>query len=133
MGHSNPSQLYLDNPDPAHRRFRDSHSFSGFYLDYVALNPPPLGLVSTISQDPPELNWIYVDKNTLELKYGNKTQSLTNIVGPWDWNDDMGALTLEGWEGFVAVEESTGVWALYFDNNDDHLGICESQRFWSVA
>lgn len=27
----------------------------------------------------------------------------------------------EGWEGFLAVEEKAGTWALYFDREDDGL------------
>jgi hypothetical protein len=30
-------------------------------------------------------------------------------------------MTLEGWEGFVVVEEQPGSWALYFDRDDDGL------------
>lgn len=82
---------------------------------------PTRGLVSTISVDPPLLNWIYVDKNTLELKYGNRTQSREHIVGPWDWTEDEAGLTLEDWEGFVAVEEKDGEWAIYFDRDDNSL------------
>jgi len=115
-------QLYLDHPDPAHRRFHDGHPFAGFYLEYPSeVKPAPLGLVSTISQDPPELNWIYVNKNTLEIKYGNKSQSLPHIVAPWDWTEDRQGLTLEGWEGFVALEETSGTWVLCYDREDDHL------------
>jgi hypothetical protein len=77
--------------------------------------------VSTISKEPPELNWIYVDKNTLELKYGNKTQSLPHIFAPWDWTEHRQGLTLEGWEGCVALEEISGNWVLCYDRNDDHL------------
>jgi len=113
-------KLYLDDPDPAHRRFRDGHPFSGFYIEYP-IDHKPLALVSTIKQDPPELNWIYVDKNTLEIKYGNKTQSLPHIFAPWDWTDDTVGVTLDGWEGFVALEESSGTWALYYDRDDDLL------------
>lgn len=87
-----------------------------------------MGLVSTISKDPPELNWIYVDSQTLELKYGNKTQSIDHIPGPWDWTDDQAALLLDGWEGFVALEESPGVWAVCFDRDDDHLRRIRNNR-----
>lgn len=87
----------------------------------MPINPPPRGLVSTISQDPPELNWIYADSNTLELKYGNKTASINHIVGPWDWTDGQEALTLDSWEGFVAMEESPGVWVVCFDKDEDYL------------
>lgn len=78
------------------------------------------------------LNWIYVDKETLELKYGNRTQSREHLVGPWDWTkdgedgDDEGeaggdGLVFEGWEGFVLVEEEEGVWGVRFDRRDDGL------------
>jgi len=30
-------------------------------------------------------------------------------------------LNLDGWEGFTVVEEEEGVWALYFDWDDDGL------------
>jgi hypothetical protein len=30
-------------------------------------------------------------------------------------------MTLEGWEGFMAVKEAPKVWALYFDIDDDGL------------
>jgi hypothetical protein len=80
-----------------------------------------MGLVSTISKDPPELNWIYADLDTLELKYGNKTASKDNIHGPWDWTEDQKALVLDDWEGFVVLEESPGVWSIHYDEDDDHL------------
>jgi hypothetical protein len=114
-------QLYLDEIDPASRKLSDGHPFAGFYIDYVPKTPPPRGLVSTISQDPPELNWIYADTTTWELKYGNKTASINHIVGPWDWTDGQEALTLEGWEGFVAMEESEGVWVVCYDKDENYL------------
>ncbi|OCL02029.1 hypothetical protein AOQ84DRAFT_305507 [Glonium stellatum] len=103
------------------------HAFAGFYIQYPDedRNPCERGLVSTISDDPPMLNWIYVDKTTLELKYGNRSASIQHIVGEWDWTEDEAGLTLEGWEGFVTVEEEEqdGLrWALYFDRDDDKLG-----------
>ena len=55
------------------------------------------------------------------MAYGNKTKSINNIYGPWDWTSSQDALTLEGWEGFVAVEESPGVFYIAYDQNDDHL------------
>lgn len=30
-------------------------------------------------------------------------------------------MMFEGWEGFLAVEEKAGTWALYFDREDDGL------------
>jgi hypothetical protein len=104
------------------------HPFTGFYIMYPDddRSPPERGLVSTISNDPPMLNWIFCDKNTLELKYGNRTGSIQHIVGPWDWTEDEAGIMLEHWEGFVAVEEEEredGLkWAVYYDKYDDDLG-----------
>ena len=85
--------------------------------------PPPFrGLVSTISSTPrPSLNWIYIDKYSFELRYGSRAQANGHILGPWDWTDDEVGLTMEGWEGFVAVEEEKGVWAVHYDRDDDRL------------
>ncbi|OCK75656.1 hypothetical protein K432DRAFT_308023 [Lepidopterella palustris CBS 459.81] len=108
------------------------HPFAGFYIQYPDdnRNPPERGLVSTISDDPPMLNWIYMDRTTQELRYGNRTASIAHVVGAWDWTDDEAGLVLEGRELFVAVdegeagmEERSGLrWALYFDRYDDKLG-----------
>lgn len=82
-----------------------------------------------VSDAPPMMNWIYVDKNTMELKYGNRTQSIEHHVGPWDWTDDQCGLTLESWEGFSAVEEEDGVWAVYYDRKDNGLkGVVDSSK-----
>ncbi|KAJ7856332.1 hypothetical protein B0H13DRAFT_2576839, partial [Mycena leptocephala] len=102
-------RLYLDDSHPAHRTFEDSHPFCGFYLDFP-VGDKSMGLVSTIVDDPPELNWIYADFDPLELKYGHKSASQDNIHGPWDWTDDQKALVLDDWKEFVVLEESPGVW-----------------------
>ena len=117
-----PASSKNDEPSP--------HPFTGFYIMYPDddRDPPERGLVSTISNDPPMLNWIYVDKDTLELKYGNRTQSIEHTVGPWDWtaDEDGSGVTLDDWEGFVAVKEHEmpdGLrWALYYDRWDDDFG-----------
>lgn len=104
------------------------HPFTGFYIMYPDddRSPPERGLVSTISVDPPMLNWIYVDKDKLELRYGNRTASIQHVIGPWDWTEDESGVILEDWEGWVAVEEEEredGLkWALYYDRYDDDLG-----------
>lgn len=103
-------------------RSKPAYTLKAFYIQYPDQErEPTLGLVSQVSDDPPMLNWIYADKNTLELKYGNKTQSREHVVGPWDWTDDEAGLTLEGWEGLVAVQEDDGEWAVYYDRDDDRL------------
>jgi hypothetical protein len=90
-------------------------------------DPPQRGLVSTISVDPPMLNWLYADAATLELRYGNRTQSIAHVIGPWDWTEDEEGVTLDGWEGFATVDEGGGRadglrWALYYDRYDDDFG-----------
>ncbi|KAF1952965.1 hypothetical protein CC80DRAFT_551973 [Byssothecium circinans] len=113
------------------------HAFAGFYIQYPdeARSPPERGLVSTVSDDPPVLNWIYCDRETYELKYGNRTASISQKVGEWDWTDDELRLTFDGWEGFVAIDEWDGAdednstpwgreglrWAVYYDVDDNGL------------
>ena len=105
------------------------HTFEGFYISYPDPDrpqPPPLGLVSSIASDPPTLNWIYVDKNTREVKYGNRTQSRAHIVGSWGWDageeGGPGGLTLEGEEGAVAVETEDG-WEVRWEDENGEVGV----------
>ena len=72
-------------------------------------------------EEQPILNWIYVDKETYEVKYGVRVNAQPNITGPFDCTRQDRRLLLEGWEGFVAVEEDAGLWALYFDRDDNGL------------
>lgn len=106
-----------------------SHPFQGFYIEYPDPERPrplPLGLVSTISRDPPMLNWIYVDINTREVKHGNRTQSRVHTVGSWGWDageeGGAGGLTLEGAEGAVAVEADDG-WEIRWEDEDGNIGV----------
>ena len=82
-------------------------------------SPSGEGLVSTISHEPPILNWVYVDSKTHEVKYGTRAEveEAEGLPGPWDVTAGIGTdrgtgllgggrrVTFEGWEGFVAVEE----------------------------
>ncbi|KAK4941028.1 hypothetical protein LTR10_018948 [Elasticomyces elasticus] len=104
-----------------------------FYIEYPdnERNPAPLGLVSQVQDDPPLLNWIYVDKNTMELKYGNKSASIEHHVGPWDWTADEVGITFEKKrKRFIAVENpKTYKWQVYYDmNNDGLIGFVPQQR-----
>lgn len=119
-------KLYIE---PRHSVSGTGHVFEGFYIEYPDPERPrplPLGLVSTISKDPPMLNWIYVDKHTGEVKYGNRTQSRAHIVGSWGWDageeGGAGGLTLEGREGAVAVEADDG-WEIRWEDDDGKLGV----------
>ena len=108
------------------------YPFAGFYIHYPN-DDKPLGLVSMVSDDPPMMNWIYVDKATLEVKYGNRTASLPHIVGEWDWTDDELGLTLEGHERFVAIEEARNVWAVYFDRTGELSGLPKDKRTLDIS
>jgi len=116
-------------PDDEHPDGRpEDHPFAGYFLPYPDKNwgRKGEGFVSTISDDPPQLNWIYVDKDTCEVKYGDRAESEPHIVGPWDVTKVDKRVTLEGWEGFMAVRYGPGEWALYFDIDDNGLkGVLE--------
>ncbi|OJD19596.1 hypothetical protein AJ78_00453 [Emergomyces pasteurianus Ep9510] len=129
------SKLYIDSPTRGSCSI-PSHTAEAFYISYPDdEREPTLGLVSTVSVDPPMLNWIYVDKDTFELKYGNRTQSREHLVGPWDWTEDQIGVTVQDIEGFVAVEEEEGVWAVYFDARGDGLrwGIGRRKRVVEIS
>jgi hypothetical protein len=127
-----PKDPKTNKPLPLSGDAKPSHPFAGFYMDFTQkINADPMferlnktrvrGLVSTISKNPPTLNWIYVDRRTMELRYGSREQAEGNLLGPFGWTDDETGLTLEHWEGFVAVEERKDVWAVYYDREDDGL------------
>ncbi|KPI42924.1 uncharacterized protein AB675_2069 [Cyphellophora attinorum] len=116
-------RVYL-GPTEATNPSRDGYVAEAFYIEYPdsERNPVPLGLVSQTRAEPPLLNWIYVDKETAELKYGNKTQSIEHMVGPWDWTKDESRITFTKKQLFIAVEDPRSkVWQLYYDIDDDGL------------
>ena len=85
-----------------------------------------MGLVSQVQDDPPLLNWIYIDKDTMEVKYGNRSTSIDHNIGPWDWSEDEKQVIFDDIEAafvnaFYAVERMPGKWQLYFDMRGDQL------------
>jgi hypothetical protein len=66
------------------------------------------------------MNWIYVDKDTYEIKFGTRQFSEGQLTGPWDCTRQDRRMMFSGWEGFVAVQEGD-FWALYFDRDGDRL------------
>jgi hypothetical protein len=118
-------KVYLDMVDPAERQI-PSFTALAFYIEYPELDETKhldrgLGLPTYVCANPPLLNWIYADKDTHELRYGNRTQSVEHTVGPWDWTEDEKTLLLEEKNAFYAVEEEEGQWALYYDRDGDEL------------
>ncbi|KAJ5925883.1 hypothetical protein N7454_007393 [Penicillium verhagenii] len=131
-------KVYLDDPDPR-KRAMPSFTSLAFYIEYPELEETKdldrgLGLPTYVSANPPLLNWIYADFETHELKYGNRSQSVEHVVGPWNWTEDEITITLEESAGFVAVEEEEGEWALYFDRDGDELAeVLEEQGMLDCA
>jgi hypothetical protein len=84
-----------------------NHPFTSHFPPYPEQNwcRKGEGLVSPISDDPPQLNWIFVDQESHEVRYGTKLEAQGHIVGPWHCTRIDKRVTLEGWEGFMAVEE----------------------------
>lgn len=123
------NKLWVDTTGQAQRE--DLHAFSGYFLKYPSKEElwreqgyaKGEGMVTTISDAPPFLNWVFVDKKTHEVKYGVRKDAEPQYVGPWDVTKADRRLMFQGWEGFVAVEETegSGLWALYFDVKDDGL------------
>lgn len=113
------------------------HPFKGFWIGYpddtVAPEDQVRGLVSLSSVDPPAMGWLYVDTETLELKYGNRSTSLPHWHGPWDMTEDNDGVTFLGEELFVAVEESKGNWALYYDKHEDGRGLPKGKATLPVS
>lgn len=113
----------------------EDHLFAGYYLPFPEHDwgRRGEGFVSTISDDPPQLNWIYVDKDTYEVKYGLRAVAEQHIVGPWDVTKIDRRVTLEGWEGFIAVKYGEADWALYFDRDEDGLKYILGPEFKRVS
>jgi hypothetical protein len=99
------------------------HPFSGYYLPYPDSNFE--GLVSTISDNPPQLNWIYLDPESLQIWHGLRVETEKGLPGPWGARvcaDGEIRFLWDRWEGFMAVEtEEQGLWALCFDRHDNGL------------
>lgn len=67
------------------------------------------------------MNWVYIDKDTYEVKYGVRANAQSNLTGPFDCTRQDRRLTFDGWEGWCAVEEFPTLWALYYDVDDNGL------------
>ncbi|RYO67573.1 hypothetical protein AA0113_g4507 [Alternaria arborescens] len=118
------NKLYLNVPsDEFPDGHPEDHPFAGYFLPFPDQDwgRQGEGMVSTISDDPPQLNWIYVDRDTCEVKHGDRVASEPQIVGPWDVTRMDRRVTFMGWEGFMAVQYGPGEWALYFDVDDNGL------------
>ncbi|KAF2648727.1 hypothetical protein K491DRAFT_574474, partial [Lophiostoma macrostomum CBS 122681] len=110
-------KLWIDTGTSDGRPY--GHPYAGYYLPYPDVKYE--GLVTTITDEAPIMNWVYVDKDTYEVKYGVRVNAQPNFTGPFDCTRQDRRLTFDGWEGWCAVEEFPTLWALYFDKDDDGL------------
>jgi hypothetical protein len=100
-GWKGDKQLYADHPEHPVR----GHRFDGYYFTYPG-EDGHRGVVSTIADDPPLLNWIFVDAATRAVRFGSRKDSVGHVVGPWGWSGDERLLALHGSpEGFILVRE----------------------------
>ena len=115
-----------------------SFPFTGFYVSYPDPDrtPAQLGLVSFVSSDPPALNWIYIDKSTRNLRFGNRTQSIAHDVGSWGFESGeeggAGGLTFDGTEGAAAVETDEG-WEIRWEDQQGNFGDVRGKRVLNVS
>ncbi|KAH7270820.1 uncharacterized protein BKA55DRAFT_533403 [Fusarium redolens] len=108
-------KMYLNLSDAPVQGYR----FLGWYFKYPS-EEGHLGLVSMVSDDPPALNWIFVDKDTHMVTFGGKKDTIGHVIGPWGWTADERFLTLQGdHDSFVAVRDEDGKWAVYWDPEGD--------------
>ncbi|OCK77803.1 hypothetical protein K432DRAFT_258955, partial [Lepidopterella palustris CBS 459.81] len=117
------NKLYVEIALDDGEEIEPGHPFAGYFLPFPEQNwgRKGEGLVSTISDDPPQLNWVYMDADTNEIKYGLRVDAEPHIVGPWNCTMVEKRLTLLDWEGFMVVKEADGLWQLYFDADDNGL------------
>lgn len=103
-----------------HRSEGDLHPFTGYFLPYP--DTAYDGLVTTINREN-MLNWVYVDKSSYALKYGVRADAQPHLTVPMKLihAGDEDRLTFNKFEGFLAVEEESGNWALRFDKEDNGL------------
>lgn len=123
------NKLYIDT-EFSRLGMNMAHPFTGYFLPYPSRQDDwkragfrhGEGMVTTIN-DENFLNWVYLNSETYEVKYGVRAEAEPHHVGPWDCTPVDHRLTFEGWECFVAVEEEedSDLWALYCDRDDDGL------------
>ncbi|KAJ4300618.1 hypothetical protein N0V88_003302 [Collariella sp. IMI 366227] len=106
--------LWIDHPGFP----MPGHKFLGYHFPYPG-EEGHLGMVSTIADDPPMLNWIFVDKDTRMVRHGGRQDTLGgHTIGPWYWSPDEQWLTLEGDPyKFVAVQMENKKWAIAWDKD----------------
>ncbi|KAL1874614.1 hypothetical protein Plec18167_005846 [Paecilomyces lecythidis] len=103
----------------------DMDLFNGGFYTHPSFPPDnTAGFVTISPEKPPILRWVFLDADTHQMRWGSRPDSQGHICGPFDWTNDEERITLEGWEGWLAVqlpedERESGIWRLYFDRDDN--------------
>ncbi|KAK4938468.1 hypothetical protein LTR10_021097 [Elasticomyces elasticus] len=114
-------RFILDERKQADDHHLAHHPFTGYFLPFPEKSYD--GLVTTINEEN-FLNWVYIDSSTYQIKHGVRAEAQSQLTGPMNlksYKNGEQRLTFEGWEGFVVVKEAPGLWALYFDKEDNAL------------
>lgn len=110
------------------------HKVTAYFLPFP--NSDYDGLVSTIDAMN-MLNWVYVNSDTYKVTFGTRAQAEKHLTGPMGLTlmaDKSSKITMDGWDGFMAVEDEDGEWTLYFDKDSDGLsGKIDESRTKRVA
>lgn len=111
--------------------------FNGRFFQHPLFAPDNMaGFVTLTEEEPPMLRWVFIDADTHECRWGGRQDSEGHVCGPYNWTKDEQRITLQGWEGWLAVRRpedeerdleerglgmagGEGIWRLYFDEHDD--------------
>jgi hypothetical protein len=130
-------QMYLTKNPSA-----EMTPFNGGFYTHPSFPPDnTAGFVTITGETPPTLRWVFLDAETHELRYGSRQDSEGHVCGPFDWTDDEERVTLEGWEGWLAVrlagdkqqECDSGIWRLYFDRDDNGADLPAGSRGMEIC
>lgn len=97
------------------------HLVTAYYLPFP--NQDYDGMVTTID-DMNMLNWVYVDSETYRVTYGTRAEAEKHLTGPMSltlMSDGDSKVNMDGWDGYMAVEDESGEWSLYFDKDSNGL------------
>ncbi|KAB8216190.1 hypothetical protein BDV33DRAFT_233666 [Aspergillus novoparasiticus] len=112
-------------------------AFNGHFFELPDLAQGNLnGLVAISGETPPTLRWVYLDKDTYEMRWGGKQDREGHIGGPFDLTRDGDYIALNDTQRWLALrledteqdgaESGAGVWRLCCDweeNNGASLSI----------